>query len=56
MFAVLGLATLLKLPLWWYCAALKRYSGAAEALAEDHLNDVAANLVSPNSQKEEGLS
>jgi len=38
MFAVLGLATLLKLPLWWYCDGLKRYSGAAEALAEDHIN------------------
>lgn len=44
MFGVLGLATLLKLPLWWQCTALKRYSGAAEALAEDHLNDCFSNL------------
>lgn len=43
LFGVLGLATLLKLPLWWYCASLVRYSGAAEALAEDHINDVWAN-------------
>ncbi|PRW58020.1 CDF membrane [Chlorella sorokiniana] len=43
MFAVLGMATLLKLPLWWYCSRLTRYSGAAEALAEDHINDVWAN-------------
>ena len=45
MYAILGIATLLKLFLYLYCIQLRAYSGAALALAEDHINDVASNLV-----------
>lgn len=44
MFAILGGGTVLKLGLYFYCAALKSKSDSMEALAEDHINDVASNL------------
>lgn len=45
MYAILGAATLSKLILYFYCIQLRAYSGAALALAEDHINDVASNIV-----------
>ena len=43
MYVILAMATLLKLSLYFYCVRLRAQSGAAEALAEDHMNDVASN-------------
>ncbi|GAB4819024.1 hypothetical protein N2152v2_006070 [Parachlorella kessleri] len=44
MYVILGAATILKLWLWGYCFTLRHASGAALALAEDHINDVVSNL------------
>ncbi|GAB4819696.1 hypothetical protein N2152v2_006742 [Parachlorella kessleri] len=44
MFAILLSGTVLKLGLYFYCNWLKRHSDSMEALAEDHINDVASNL------------
>jgi len=38
---VLGVGTLLKLLLYFYCVRLKGRSDSMGALAEDHINDVA---------------
>lgn len=43
MYAILGVATALKLGLWAVCFTLRHQSGAALALAEDHINDVFSN-------------
>lgn len=45
MYAVLGVATLLKAGCYWQCAALRGRSDSMVALAEDHLNDVASNVL-----------
>ena len=42
-YATLAIATTLKLGLYWLCAAMRRQSAAALALAEDHLNDILSN-------------
>jgi divalent metal cation (Fe/Co/Zn/Cd) transporter len=44
MYAVLGVATALKLVCFVVCNALKARSDSMVALAEDHLNDIASNL------------
>lgn len=44
MYSILAATTVLKLVLWCYCFTLRHASGAALALAEDHMNDVASNL------------
>ena len=45
MYAVLAAATLLKAGCYLQCAALRSGSDAMVALAEDHLNDVASNVM-----------
>mmetsp|Transcript_23869 Transcript_23869/g.66204 ORF Transcript_23869/g.66204 Transcript_23869/m.66204 type:complete len:459 (+) Transcript_23869:141-1517(+) len=44
MYVVLGATTALKVPLYFYCIVLKDVSASMGALAEDHRNDVLANL------------
>lgn len=44
-YVVLSAATGLKILLYVYCATLKSQSGAALALAEDHLNDILSNCM-----------
>jgi hypothetical protein len=44
MFAILLSGTVLKLALFFYCNWLSGRSDSMEALAEDHINDVASNL------------
>lgn len=43
MFAILGVATFLKLALYFFCVRLAARSDSMAALAEDHLNDVFSN-------------
>ena len=42
MFAILLAGTVMKLALFFYCNWLKGRSDSMEALAEDHINDVAS--------------
>ncbi len=44
LYVILGVATVVKLGLWGYCFTLSHHSGAALALAEDHINDVVSNI------------
>lgn len=44
MYVILGSGTALKLALYFYCLKFSKQSDSVNALAEDHLNDVASNL------------
>ena len=44
-YAVLGVATSSKILLYLFCASMKDKSGAALALAEDHMNDILSNCM-----------
>lgn len=56
LFAILGGTIVLKLGLWAYCYTLRHQSGAALALAEDHLNDVVSNTGAPRRCNRRGLA
>lgn len=43
--AILCTAVFIKLGLWWYCRRVARLSPSADALAQDHRNDVLSNTV-----------
>mmetsp|Transcript_23683 Transcript_23683/g.42094 ORF Transcript_23683/g.42094 Transcript_23683/m.42094 type:complete len:475 (-) Transcript_23683:80-1504(-) len=44
MYIILGATTALKIPLYFYCCLLEGSSASMGALAEDHRNDVLANM------------
>jgi len=44
MYIILGATTALKIPLYFYCVLLEGSSASMGALAEDHRNDVLANM------------
>jgi hypothetical protein len=45
LYVILGVATGMKLALYFYCEVLSKRSSTALALAEDHWNDVLSNAM-----------